>query len=112
MTTLALLVVAVASLSFGVTSEGARGLVLGLLIPASCVAGVSAVQGLLPAFAVAAAAWVIGLRLASGIGNNLDHEAINLWPFFYAVGLLLAGCLGLLSRIAVEGIQDRRSSAA
>lgn len=108
--TLTLFVVTVASLSFGVDSEGLRGIALGLLLPACCVAGVSAMQGLLPAFGVAAAAWLIGLRLASSIGNNIDHEVIDLWPFFYAVGLLFAGCLGMLCRIGVESIRDRPSS--
>jgi hypothetical protein len=109
MLTAVLAVVALGSLSLGVTSDGARGLLLGLLLPAFCVAGVSAMHGLLPAFVVAALAWFGGTELAGSIGSNLDDdgEVINIWPLFVAAGLLLAGCVGLFCRLAVDSIRDQ-----
>ena len=105
-------VVALASLSCGVTSQGARGILLGLLVPVACVAGVSALNGVLSAFAVSAVVWLVGVELADSIGSNLvgDENDINLWPFYVAAGLLVASSLGLLSRLVVEDVRDRRSA--
>jgi len=102
---------AAASLSFGVTSDGARGLVLGLLVPGICVGVISMTQGLLPAFGVSGIAWLAGREVADSIGNNLTNVNINLLPFYYLAGLLLAACAGLFLGLAVESARDKRRYA-
>ena len=102
-----LAVCAIASSSLGVTSLGARGLVLGLLVPGACIAAVAFIQrGILSAFMVAAATWRIGVELADRIGNNLHGEVIPLGPFYIAAAFIIAACLGLLGRLALESIRD------
>jgi hypothetical protein len=104
-------VMAFASLSLGVTSHGARGLVLGLLVPGICVGVISMTQGLLPAFGVCAIAWLAGVKVADSVGNNLTNVNINLWPLFYVAGLLLAACVGLFLGLALESARDNRRFA-
>jgi hypothetical protein len=55
---------------------------------------------------VAAATWRIGVELADRIGNNLHGEVIPLGPFYIAAALIIAACLGLLGRLALESIRD------
>ncbi|WP_243061094.1 hypothetical protein [Nocardioides sp. SR21] len=109
--TLLLVVLAVVSLTLGVTSEGPRGLFLGLVVPALCIGCISATGGMLRAFMVAAVAWLVGIELAPRFSSDVDDDVINLWPFLVASGLVLASCLGMLCRIGIDGLRDRRTSA-
>ena len=49
--------------------------------------------------------WLL-TALAERIGNNLHGEVIPLGPFYIAAALIVAACLGLLGRLALDSIRD------
>ena len=96
---------AVASLSVGATSDGLRGVVFGLVLPAACIFVVGLVTDLLVALVAGGSAAFLGVWFALRIGSNLDSQAdavINLTPLLSGVAILVGAALGSVCGILLR----------
>lgn len=104
-------VTATASMSFGATSDGPRGLVFGVALPVVCIFIAGFLTDMLVAMLAGLAAGVVGIMLASRVGGNLRDSpdaVINLMPVFTVLFLLVAAAAGMLCRLLSDHLTELR----
>ncbi len=102
---------ATASLSFGISSDGSRGVVFGLALPLVCIVVLGFLTDMLVAMLAAVAAGAVATGLANRIGGDLDNRpdaVINLLPLFSILLLLGAAAVGMLCRLLSDHVRDGR----
>ena len=105
-----LTVTAAASMSFGVSSGGSRGLVFGLAVPVACIFVAGFLTDMLVAMLAGLVAGVVGTAIAGWVGGNLDDSpdaVINLLPLLSILLLLGAAAAGMLCRLLSDYLADR-----
>lgn len=106
-------VAATASMSFGVTSDGPRGLVFGIAVPVVCIFIIGFLTDMLIAMLAGLGAGVVGITFASRVGGNLGDSpdaVINLMPVFAVLFLLVAAAIGMLCRLLYDHLTELRAT--
>jgi hypothetical protein len=97
-------------MSLGSTSDGARGVLLGLLVPGACILVIGVLTDLLIALVIGAVATFVGVQFALQIGGTMDGDIdpVILTPFLSAAAVACGAVLGALWQLLAGQTRQRR----